>query len=224
MYDPVEAGRQYKNSGICFRLAAEKKRWPLSLAAVVAPLLLRPLSALGGVQPASVLCSSTNGTRYGAQAAMNGPDTPGTFTPRAESKGWPGDQIDAFMHMQQLGADIIDAAIACLGGHRMTPDLAALCITTYWRRYAAVAQFQENRGAAITIQASAGCAACPPTPASELQPPELSAVSGGGLLTIRACLPLLTCVWPNRAVRRRPSAGWMTASQWPAWERLRRRN
>lgn len=59
------------------------------------------------------------------------------------------------MHMQQLGADVIEAAIACLGGHRMTPDLAALCITTYWRRYSAIAQFQENRGAAITIQARA---------------------------------------------------------------------
>ena len=84
-----------------------------------------------------------------------GPDTPGTFTPREERKGWPLDQFEAFFHMQQLGADLIDATIACVTGHRMTPDLAALCITTYWRRYAAIANYQESRGAAITIQARA---------------------------------------------------------------------
>ena len=47
-------------------------------------------------------------------------DIPGTFTPRTPRKGWPGDQIDAFAHMQQLGADFIEAAMACLTGHRMT--------------------------------------------------------------------------------------------------------
>merc|ERR1719240_2073908 len=36
----------------------------------------------------------------------------------------------------------------------MTPDIAAMCITTYWRRYAAIANYQESRGAAITIQAA----------------------------------------------------------------------
>jgi len=80
-------------------------------------------------------------------------DIPGTFTPRTPRKGWPGDQIDAFAHMQQLGADFIEAAMACLTGHRMTPDLAAMCIASYWRRYTAVANFQESRGAAITLQA-----------------------------------------------------------------------
>ena len=87
---------------------------------------------------------------------MLGPDTPGTFTTREPSKGWLGDQIEAFMHMQQLGADIVEAGLACMTGHRMTPDLAALCITTYWRRYAAIANYQESRGAAITIQVRAG--------------------------------------------------------------------
>jgi len=85
---------------------------------------------------------------------MMGPDTPGTFTPREPRKGWPGDNLAAFGHMQQLGADFLEAAMACLTGHRMTPDLAALCITTYWRRYSAIAQYQESRGAAITIQAA----------------------------------------------------------------------
>lgn len=85
---------------------------------------------------------------------MNGPDTPGTFTPRAASKGWLGDQIEAFVHMQQLGVDFVEAAIACFTGHRMTPDLAALCISTYWRRYSAIASYQESRGAAITLQAA----------------------------------------------------------------------
>ena len=88
---------------------------------------------------------------------MMGEDTPGTFTPRGSKKGLCFDQLDAFMHMQQLGADMVDAAIACLGGHRMTPDLASLCIATYWRRYTAVANYQECRGAAITIQVR-----CPP--------------------------------------------------------------
>merc|ERR550514_1950188 len=35
----------------------------------------------------------------------------------------------------------------------MTEDQAALCMQTYWRRYASIANYQENRGAAITIQA-----------------------------------------------------------------------
>lgn len=85
---------------------------------------------------------------------MNGPDTPGTFTPRGMDKGFIGNQIEAFAHMQALGLDIVDSLTACLQGHRMTEDLAALCIATYWRRYTAIAQYQENRGAAITLQVS----------------------------------------------------------------------
>ena len=81
---------------------------------------------------------------------MNGPDTPGTFTPREPRKGLCFDQIEAFLHMQQLGEDVVEAALACLTGHRMTPNLAAQCIATYWRRCAAIANYQESRGAAIT--------------------------------------------------------------------------
>ena len=84
---------------------------------------------------------------------MNGPDTPGTFTPRTPSKGFVGDLCEGFVHMQALGADLLDAFIACIRGHRMTDDLAALCIQTYARRFMATVDFQENRGAAITIQA-----------------------------------------------------------------------
>ena len=83
---------------------------------------------------------------------MMGPETPGTFTPRTESKGFLVDQIEAFVHMQSLGQDIVEASIACLTGHRMTPELAALCIATYWRRYSCIANYQECRGAAITLQ------------------------------------------------------------------------
>ena len=83
---------------------------------------------------------------------MMGEDTPGTFTPRTERKGFIMDQIEALQHMLALGSDLVDAVVACISGHRMTPDMAALCITTYWRRYAAIAQYQEARGAAITIQ------------------------------------------------------------------------
>ena len=85
---------------------------------------------------------------------MLGPATPGTFTPRVPSKGWLGDRIEGFVHMQQLRADFVEAVIACVTGHRMTPELAALCIATYWRRYAAIANYQESRGAAITLQAA----------------------------------------------------------------------
>jgi hypothetical protein len=85
---------------------------------------------------------------------MLGPGTPGTFTPRVPSKGWLGDRIEGFVHMQQLRADFVEAVIACVTGHRMTPELAALCIATYWRRYAAIANYQESRGAAITLQAA----------------------------------------------------------------------
>lgn len=79
---------------------------------------------------------------------------PGTFTPRGEDKGWLGNQIDAFTHMNALGADVFESAIAAFSGHRMTPELAASCIATYWRRYTAICNFQESRGAAITVQAS----------------------------------------------------------------------
>ena len=58
------------------------------------------------------------------------------------------------MHMQQLGADVVEAAMACVTGHRMTPDLAAMCLQTYWRRYTSIANYQESRGAAITVQAA----------------------------------------------------------------------
>ena len=54
--------------------------------------------------------------------------------------------------MMGLGSDFVEALVACISGHRMTPDLAALAITTYWRRFAAIAHYQEMRGAAITIQ------------------------------------------------------------------------
>lgn len=80
--------------------------------------------------------------------------TPGTFTPRGEDKGWLGNQIEAFSHMQALGCDVFESAVAVISGHKMTPELAALCIATYWRRYACIASYQESRGAAITLQVS----------------------------------------------------------------------
>ena len=76
-----------------------------------------------------------------------------TFTPRSnEDKGWLGNQLDAFAHMNSLGVDVFDAAVAAISGHKMTPELAALCIATYWRRYTAICNYQESRGAAITLQ------------------------------------------------------------------------
>jgi len=89
------------------------------------------------------------------QQGLNGPETPATFTPRGPRKGFIFDQLDAFQHMRELGADLVEAFVACISGHRMTPDLAALCIASYWRRYASIASFQESRGAAITLQAAA---------------------------------------------------------------------
>ena len=86
---------------------------------------------------------------------MLGPDTPGTFTPRTPAKGFLGDLLEGFVHMQALGEDVIEAFLACIRGHRMTEDLAARCIQTYQRRFMSVANFQENRGAAITIQVCA---------------------------------------------------------------------
>jgi len=83
-----------------------------------------------------------------------GPDTPGTFTPRSGRKGCLFDQCEAIFHMQALDADFAEALIACISGHRMTHELAALCIQTYWRRWCARIQYLESRGAAITIQAS----------------------------------------------------------------------
>lgn len=78
-----------------------------------------------------------------------------TFTPRGnEDKGWLGNQLDAFAHMNELGCDVFESAIAAISGHKMTPELAALCIATYWRRYTAICNFQESRGAAITLQAA----------------------------------------------------------------------
>ena len=79
---------------------------------------------------------------------------PSTFTPRGPSKGFMFDQLDAFQHMQALGADFVSALTACLSGKRMTQDLAAQCISTYWKRYAAVVALQESRGATITLQAA----------------------------------------------------------------------
>ena len=55
---------------------------------------------------------------------------------------------------EDLGADVVEAAMACVTGHRMTPDLAAMCLQTYWRRYTSIANYQESRGAAITVQAA----------------------------------------------------------------------
>jgi hypothetical protein len=89
---------------------------------------------------------------------MMGPDTPGTFTPRVPSKGYIGDMLEGFMHMQALGADVVEALMACLGGHRMTPDLAALCIGTYWRRYQSTVEYATQRGAAMTMQVCAAAA------------------------------------------------------------------
>ena len=83
------------------------------------------------------------------------PDAPKTFTPRGESKGCFGDRMEAFQHMQALGASFVEAAMACIVGKRMTDDIASMCIATYWKRYSAVAQFQEARGAAITLQVRA---------------------------------------------------------------------
>ena len=80
--------------------------------------------------------------------------TAGTFTPRTAKKGFVFDLMEGFMHMQQLGADVVEAAMACVTGHRMTPDLAAMCLQTYWRRYTSIANYQESRGAAITVQAA----------------------------------------------------------------------
>ena len=36
----------------------------------------------------------------------------------------------------------------------MTDEQAALCVQAYWRRYLSVINFQESRGAAITMQAA----------------------------------------------------------------------
>ena len=80
-------------------------------------------------------------------------EPPTTFTPRTqEDKGWLGNQLDAFAHMNALGVDVFEAAVAAISGHKMTPELAALCIATYWRRYQAICQYQESRGAIITLQ------------------------------------------------------------------------
>jgi len=79
---------------------------------------------------------------------------PSTFTPRGESKGFIVDQVEAFGHMQAWGEDFFDAFTACISGHRMTPDLASRAIASYWRRYQALANYQESRGAAITLQAA----------------------------------------------------------------------
>ena len=87
-----------------------------------------------------------------------------TFTPRGnEDKGWLGNQLDAFAHMNELGCDVFESAIAAISGHKMTPELAALCIATYWRRYTAICNFQESRGAAITLQVRACSHAWPRT-------------------------------------------------------------
>ena len=64
--------------------------------------------------------------------------TAGTFTPRTEKKGFLFDLLEGFMHMQQLGADFVEAATACVQGKRMTDDLAAMCLQTYWRRYQSI--------------------------------------------------------------------------------------
>jgi hypothetical protein len=104
--------------------------------------------------------SGASGSDY--YSGPNGPGTPATYTPREQSQGFILDQIFAFQHMRKLGADFMDAFVACISGNRMTPDLAALCIATYWRRYCCIAHLQESRGAAITLQASAGRPpACP---------------------------------------------------------------
>ena len=79
-------------------------------------------------------------------------DTPGTFTQRTPTKGFLGDLVGGFLHMQAHGEDVVAAFLACIRGHRMTEDLAALCIQTYQRRAMSIANFQETRGAAITIQ------------------------------------------------------------------------
>ena len=93
---------------------------------------------------------------------MMGPDTPATFTPRGGSKGLIFDQIEAFLHMQSIGADLVDAFVTCISGRRMTEDLAAQCIQTYWYRYQSLSDYQNSRGAAITIQVLSAlvCSAC----------------------------------------------------------------
>ena len=79
-------------------------------------------------------------------------EEPLTFVPRGQSQGFILDQIEAFMNMQALGSPLIDALVACVSGQRMTPDISAQCIQSYWRRYSAVIQLQESRGAALLQQ------------------------------------------------------------------------
>ena len=129
-------------------------RTSLSLALSVFELLGDPCAASGALRSQFAM------PRYDESDEL----IPGTFTPRTEDKGWLGNQIDAFTHMNALGADVMEAAMAAFAGHRMTPELAASCIATYWRRYTAIANFQESRGAAITLQANMlfqTCAALP---------------------------------------------------------------
>ena len=56
--------------------------------------------------------------------------------------------------MRDAGAGWGAALMSMFKGHRMTEEQAANCIASSWRRYGALANFQENRGAAITIQAA----------------------------------------------------------------------
>jgi len=65
------------------------------------------------------------------------------------------EQLDAFGNMRKAGAGWGDALFSMILGKKMTPEQAALCIQTRWRAYIALVQYQESRGAGITIQAAA---------------------------------------------------------------------
>ena len=49
--------------------------------------------------------------------------TAGTFTPRTAKKGFVFDLMEGFMHMQQLGADVVEAAMAVSYTHLTLPTI-----------------------------------------------------------------------------------------------------
>ncbi|KAL1529408.1 hypothetical protein AB1Y20_000357 [Prymnesium parvum] len=77
--------------------------------------------------------------------------TPRLSSPRGET---PAAKLAAFEQMRQRGAGWGEALVSIFRGHTMTAEQAAICVQAYWRRYAAAIRLCEERGAAITVQAS----------------------------------------------------------------------
>lgn len=90
-----------------------------------------------------------------------------SFTPRGKTRGGAADAAAVFSNMTTNGAGLFEAALSLMKGHKMTDEQAAVCVQTYWRRYQAIVENQEARGAAITIQV---CLSLPHTMSTTLWP------------------------------------------------------